>query len=391
MTNHVSKRAAVAGRAGRALAVAVLLILGWQLGSPARAGVRIKDITEFEGARSNQIYGLGLVVGLNGTGGKMTATQQAAVDMLQRFKVSTKILALERGDSVFKSTNISLVMITSELGPFSRRGSKIDVTVAAIDDATSLLGGQLLPTPLRGADGVDYAVAQGTVNVPGFSFGVPNGSQGPIASAQKNHPTVGRIAAGAIVEREARGRIVCDGQVRLLLREPDFLMSRRIAAVINGRYPGTAFALDPGSVQVFVPAELCTNVVCFAAEIGMLEVEPNAPARVVYNPRTGTIVAGQHVRISAAAITHGNLAVVTNNQPIASQPAPFSRGKTAVLPRAQIGVAEQESQLRVVEDTITVGDLARALNQLGASPRDLIDILEALYQAGALHAELKSL
>jgi flagellar P-ring protein precursor FlgI len=373
--------------------VVVCLAVTWAGGTPARAGVRIKDITEFEGARSNQLVGFGLVVGLNGTGGKATLTQQVAVDMLQRFKFSTKILALERGDSVFKSASVSAVMVTAELGPFARRGSRLDVTVSALDDATSLLGGQLLMTPLRGADGVDYAVAQGTINVPGFSFSVNGGvaGGGSVASAQKNHPTVGRMAGGAIVEREARGNILCEGQVRLLLRDPDYVTARSIARVINTRYPGTAFSLDAGTVQVFVPGELCSNLVCFAGEIGLLEVEPNGPARVVYNPRTGTIVAGQHVRISAAAISHGNLAVVTSSAPIASQPAPLSRGKTVVLPRAQIGVSEQNTPLQVVEDTITVGDLAQALNRLGASPRDLIDILEALKNAGALHADLKSM
>jgi flagellar P-ring protein precursor FlgI len=356
--------------------------------SVSNAGVRIKDITDLEGARSNQLIGFGLVVGLDGTGSKNIHTQQVAVDMLQRFSVTTKILADARGDSIFKSGNISAVMLTAELGPFARRGSRMDVLVSTLDDATSLQGGTLLFTPLRGADKVDYATAQGPLSVGGYSFSASGGGQGTAATAQKNHPTVGRIAGGALVEREARGEILCNGKISLLLREPDYHTSRAIAKAINDRYPDRAIAVDAGAVRVYVPSELCSKLVSFVSEIGALEVTPDTIAKVVINERTGTIVAGHQVKISAVAVTHGNLAVVTSNEPIASQPEPFGRGKTVVLPRAQLGVVEQPGSLRVVEQTMTVGELARVLNALGAAPRDLILILQAIQKAGALHAEL---
>jgi flagellar P-ring protein precursor FlgI len=354
----------------------------------AHAGVRIKDITELEGARSNQLVGFGLVVGLDGTGGKGSFTQQVAVDMLARFNVVTKALADTKGDTVFKSGNISAVMLTADLGPFARRGSRLDVTVSALDDATSLQGGTLIMTPLRGADKVDYAVAQGPVLVGGFSFGVSGGSTGTVASAQKNHPTVGRLPGGAIVECEARGCILCNGCIRLLLREPDYTTSRAIAKAINGRFPNSAITLDAGTVQVFVPKNLWNNPVGFVSDIGALEVDPDAPARVVINERTGTIVAGEQVKIGSVALAHGNLAIVTSEETVVSQPLPFSKGKTVVVPRGQVGVTEQAGAVQVLPRSITVAELARALNALGATPRDLIVIFQMLKQAGALHAEL---
>jgi len=351
-------------------------------------GVRIKDITELEGARINQLVGFGLVVGLDGSGSKSLFTQQVAVDMLQRFRVTSKIIAGIQGDSVFKSGNISAVMVTAELGPFSRRGSRIDVIVSALDDATSLQGGTLILTPLRGADGVDYAVAQGPLSVGGFIFSSTGGGATPAAGAQKNHPTVGRIAGGATVEQEARGKILCQGQIRLMLRDPDYATAQAIAKAVNRRFPNSSFTPDAGSVQIFVSEEQQLNLVSFVSEIGVLEVQPDVPARVVINERTGTIVAGHQVKISTVAVTHGNLAILTTSQPIASQPAPFSQGKTVVLPRGQVGVSEQGGVVRVLENSVTVADLARVLNALGATPRDLIIIFQTLKQAGALHAEL---
>src|SRR5947209_1953403 len=275
--------------------------------------------------------------------------------MLQRFNITAKIVSQIQGDAVFKSGNISVVTVTAELGPFARRGSRMDVIVAALDDAASLQGGILLQTPLRGADNVIYAVAQGPLSVGGYTFTVPGGNAGggAVASAQKNHPTVGRIPGGAIIEREARGEVLCNGQIRMMLREPDYNTSRAIARAINERFPDSAVSLDAGSVQVFVPSPLCANVVCFVGDIGVLEVMPDTTAKVVINERTGTIVAGQQVKVSAVAVTHGNLAIVTNNEPIASQPAPFSKGKTVVLPRAQLGVTEQGGPVRVMEQTMT--------------------------------------
>jgi flagellar P-ring protein FlgI len=371
----------------RAFVIAILACGVW-LANAAEAAVRIKDITELEGARSNQLVGFGLVVGLDGTGGKGTFTQQVAVDMLTRFNVVTKAISDAKNDPVFKSGNISAVMVTADLGPFARRGSRLDITVSALDDATSLQGGTLIMTPLCGADKVDYAVAQGPILVGGFSFGVANGSGGSTASAQKNHPTVGRMAGGAIVEQEARGQILCNGQLRLLLREPDYATARAIALAINASFPNSAVTIDAGSVQVFVPKTQINTLVSFVSDIGMLEVTPDVPARVVINERTGTIVAGEQVKIGSVALAHGNLAIVTSNEPIASQPLPFSKGKTVVLPRGQVGVTEQAGAVQLLPRSVTVAELARALNALGATPRDLITIFQMLKQAGALHAEL---
>ncbi|MBX9678257.1 MAG: flagellar basal body P-ring protein FlgI [Gemmataceae bacterium] len=352
------------------------------------AGVRVKDLADLQGSTTNQLVGVGLVVGLDGTGGKATATQQMAVDMLQRFKISTKIIANAQGDAVFKSQNISMVMVTADLGPFHRRGGKVDVTVSALDDATSLNNGVLLRTPLKGFDGIEYLIASGPVSTGGFAFAANSGGAST-ATAQKNHPTVGRIQGGGDVVREARGEILCQGQVRLMLRDPDYATAKSIARGINERFGPIGFAIDAGTVQVVVPLHEMPNLVGFVGDIGKIEIEPESPARVVINERTGTIVAGHNVRLTPAVVTHGNLAITTTNEPIASQPAPFGRGKTVVLPRGSIGVTEQGGQVRVIDrPTMTVNDLANALNALGASPRDLIVILQALKQAGALHAEI---
>jgi flagellar P-ring protein FlgI len=367
----------------RACFLAALTLLA--IVAASNAGVRIKDITDLEGARSNQLVGFGLVVGLKGTGSKGLFTQKVAVDMLQRFDVSNNIL----GTLAFKSSNISAVMVTADLGPFARRGTKIDVVVSTLDDATSLAGGYLIQTPLRGADKVDYAVAQSPVIVNGFSFSTNGGTgDGTVASADKNHPTVGRITSGAIVEREARGKVVCNGQLRLLLREADYATSKLIAMAINVRFPSAAFSVDAGTVQVFVPADQLGDVVNFISEIGQIEVTPDVAARVVINERTGTLVAGQQVKISTVAITHGNLSIVTYNEPQVSQPNAFARGRTVVVPRGSVTVQEQNNVVRVLPETMTVGELAMALNSLGATPRDLISILTTLKQAGALHAEV---
>jgi flagellar P-ring protein precursor FlgI len=344
-------------------------------------GVRIKDVTQVAGERGNQLRGLGLVVGLDGTGGKSLATQQMAVDMLHKLNVSSKIVTEFKTDNVFKSNNIAMVIVTAELPPFARRGSTIDVTISSLD-AESLQGGTLLPTPIDGLDGESYAVAQGSLSIGGFSGG------GQAAKAQKNHLNVGRIPGGATVEREALGEIHCNGVVRLLLRSPDHATARAIARAINARFPRGASTQDPGTVHVRVPKEEMDDVTGLIGEIGLLEITPDAPARVVINERTGTIVAGEHVKISTVAISHGSLHITTAETPQVSQPAPFSRGETTVVPRTEVEVEEKGGELAVVEQSVTVADLARALNSLGVTPRDLISIFQSLKQAGALHAEL---
>lgn len=369
--------------------IGLLAILACAGSVHAQASVRIKDLTDLEGANSNHLVGVGLVVGLNGTGSKSTATAKMAVDMLQRFMFTSKFALDLKGDNQFKPGNVSMVTVTAELGPFARQGSRVEVTVSALDDATSLNNGVLIMTPLRGADLVDYVVAQGPVSVGGYSVSATGGvGTQANATATKNHPTVGRVANGPYVVREARSRLGCDGQLKFLLRDPDPATAKTIAKAINDQFPASAFPVDQGTVLVFIPNDRSLNLVSYIAELGMIEIMPEAPARVVINERTGTIVAGHQVKISTVAVTHGNLAIVTNNLPVASQPNPFARGKTVVLPRAQIGVTEQDGIMRVVEQTMTVGDLARALNALGAAPRDLIIIFQALKRLGALHAEL---
>ncbi|HWG47408.1 MAG TPA: flagellar basal body P-ring protein FlgI [Gemmataceae bacterium] len=352
------------------------------LAVPARAGARIKDITDLEGARSNQLYGFGLVVGLNGTGGSSKFTQQVAVDMMKRLCVNSKIVMQVQTDNVFQSRSVSTVMVMAEIGPFARGGSRLDVTVSILDNATSLQGGTLLFTPLKGADGVVYAVAQGPLSVGGFTFG------GAAASAQKNFVAVARIPGGAFVEHEARGEVMYKGRIHLMLKNPDYATSRSIAAVINEWAPGRALPLDAGTVEVDVPHEFRPHSVAFLSDMGNLEVITDTPARVIINERTGTVVAGENVKITTVAIAHGNLAIVTRETPQVSQPNAFSSGRSVVVPRTQVGVTEQGAYLHIAPQTVTVADLARALNALGVTPRDLISIFQAIKQAGALQAEL---
>jgi flagellar P-ring protein FlgI len=360
------------------------LILGCILAAavPVQAGARIKDITDLEGARSNQLFGFGVVVGLNGTGGNSRFTQQVAVSMLKWLCINSKIAMLQLTDNTFKSPNISAVMVTAEIGPYARIGSRIDVTVSVLDDASSLQGGTLLFTPLKGADGVVYAVGQGPLSVGGFVFG------GAAASAQKNFVSVARVPGGGMVEHEARGEVMNKGCVHLLLKNPDYATARSIAAVVNQWAHGHALPLDAGTVEVEVPCELRAHVVSFLSDMGNLEVLTDSPARVVINERTGTVVAGENVKIATVAIAHGNLAIVIRQTPQVSQPQAFSQGRTVVVPRTQLGLTEQPAQVLIAPQTVTVADLARALNALGVSPRDLISIFQAIKQAGALQAEL---
>lgn len=358
----------------------LVLLLG--LAVPAPAQVRIKDVTELAGARANQLIGFGLVTGLDGTGSRSTFTQQIAADMLQRLGVTAQIFSQLPSDPVLRSTSISAVMVIAEIGPFHRKGSKLDVTVSCLDDARSLKGGILLQTPLRGADGAVYAVGQGHLSIGGFSV------QGQAANIQVNQVNTGSISGGAIVEKEAPGQFLCDGKAQLLLRDHDFNTARLIARAINDRYPQTAVAVDGGAVTVFPPTDPRKTPVQFLAEIGLIEIRPDTPARVVINERTGTVVAGENVVITTAVVTHGNLSITTTESPFAIQPNPFGGGVTAVVPRTQVGAVEQRARTVVVPKTTTVADLARAMNALGATPRDLIAIFKGLKEAGALHAEV---
>jgi len=358
------------------------LAAGLVVAAPAPSQVRIKDITEVAGARSNQLIGFGLVVGLDQTGSRSTFTQQVAVDLLQRQGVATGIFSQLPAESVIRSTSISAVMVTAELGPFARKGSRIDVTVSTLDDARSLQGGTLLLTPLRGVDGEVYAVGQGALSIGGFSV------TAQASGVQKNHLNVGRVPNGGIVEKEAPGDVMPQGKAHLLLKEADFNTSRLIAKTINDRFPGVATPLDPGSVLLCPAPDPCRTPTQFLAEVGLLEVRPDVPARVVINERTGTLVAGEHVTISTTAVAHGNLYIGVAVNPVVSQPAPFSGGQTAVVPQTTVAAAEERRRLIVLPQSTTVAEVARALNALGVTPRDLIAIFQALKQAGALHAEL---
>lgn len=351
----------------------------------AQADVRISDITSVGGVRKNQLVGMGLVTGLNGTGGTSPVTRRFALNMLQRFGVRSDPLLRNRieTDTAQRTNNLSVVTVTADLESFAREGSRIDVSVATFDDAESLQGGQLIMTPLFGADGQVYAVASGPVSVGGFSF------SGDAARVQKNHPTMGRIPGGATVELETCSPLAFDGQVRLILATPSFETARRISMSINKEFPQSAIATDSATVDIIVPFALHSTVSDFIARVGNLRVQPDVPARVVINERTGTVVVGEHVRLSRVLITHANLAVSTVESPLVSQPAPFSEGETAVVPRTDVLVEEENNPVSIIEPTTTVGELAQALNALGVAPRDLSSIFQQLKESGALHAELE--
>jgi flagellar P-ring protein precursor FlgI len=324
------------------------------------------------------------VTGLGGTGGKTPITREFATNFLQNYGMrldAVQRLAL-RTDTTQKTDNLSVVTVIAELPPFARNGQRIDVLVSAFDDAKSLQGGTLLLTPLYGADSGVYAVAAGPLSVGGFSF------SGDAASVRLNHPTTARIANGATVECEVPFQLASEGLVRLLLRRPDFVSAQRIADQINHAFPGTALASDATRIEVLVPDSLSTDLVGFVGAIQRLPVTPDTVARVVINERTGTVVVGEHVRISRVALTHANLSVITAEAPVVSQPEPFSEGTTTVVPRTQLDVVEGRRPMQVFEDSVTVGDLAAALNALGVTPRDLSSIFQQLHASGALHAEL---
>lgn len=363
----------------RSLAVALALLVA----APGVAQVRVKDITNVAGARSNQLIGFGLVVGLDGTGSRSTFTQQVAVDMMQRLGVTTQIFSPSPAESIIRSTNISAVMVTAEIGPWVRKGGTIDVTVSSMDDARSLQGGVLLLTPLKGVDGEVYAAAQGPLSVGGFAVA------GQAAGVQKNQLNTGRIPNGAMIEKEAPGELTRNGRLQLTLKEADFNTARLIAKAINQWFPGSAEACDPGGVNVALPLDSKKTLSDLIGELGLLEVQPDTPARVVINERTGTVVAGENVTLSPVAVAHGNLFLRVSESPLVSQPNPFARGTTAVVPRTQANAVEERARLLVLPKATSVAEVARALNALGVTPRDLISIFQLLKEAGALHAELK--
>ncbi len=359
----------------------MFFLLGLSVGACVLASAgRIKDLTLIEGGRDNQLVGYGLVVGLAGDGdSNATTTLRSVANVLQRYG-----LALNPQD--IKAKNVAAVMITADLGPFLKPGARIDVTVASLGDAKSLQGGVLLQAPLLGADGRAYAVAQGPLAVGGF-LGGAGGAGG--ATVQKNHPTVGSISNGAIVEREVSAQFFHDNTLRLLLHNPDFTSAARMVASINAVYPLAASASDGATVAVRLPAEFAGREVPFIAELGVIDVTPDTLARIVINERTGTIVATSTVRVSHVAIAHGSLTISVASNLGVSQPNSFNNsGQTVVVPTTQTNVTEQKGSYIILQEEPTIERLAAALNKLGVSTRDMMAIFQTLKRAGALHAEL---
>jgi flagellar P-ring protein FlgI len=343
---------------------------------PCRAE-RIKDIADLKGVRGNPLWAYGLVIGLNGTGDDSPLSRRALTNVLRRTG-----LVLDPAD--LSSKNIASVIVTAELPPFGRAGTTIDVTVSAIGNTTSLQGGTLLTTPLVAADGQVYAVAQGSVSIGGFS------ATGESASVVKNHPTAGRLPNGATIEKEELATFLENGALSLQLRNPDFTTARNMALAVNGLHASSSSAVDAATVRVLVPPKLGRQeLTAFIDGICALDVKVDQPAVVVINERTGTIIVGEKVTISSVAISHGNLSIVTEEKDYVSQPLPFSEtGKTEKVHRTDIKATEDKSKM-VVVPRVSVSELAKALNAMGMTPRDLIAIFEALRQAGALQAQLK--
>ena len=357
-----------------------LLLLTLGALSPAPAATRLKELVAIGGVRDNQLIGYGLVVGLAGTGDRQQTifSAQSLANMLERMGLTVNPTALT-------VKNTAAVMVTATLPPFAQPGSRIDATAAAMGDAQNLQGGILLLTALRAGDGQIYAVAQGPVVTGGFSAGRSNNSQ------TVNHPTVGRVPAGGMVERPAPS-VVPVGHIQLQLHDADFTTSARIAEAVNRKFTpaGTPLAKAENSalVTVTIPPDYANHSTEFISELEKLPVDADRPARVVVNERTGTIVMGGDVRISPVAIMHGNLTLQVQTSYAVSQPGPLSQGKTEVVPQVSVGAKEEKSRNLVLKEGATIEELVRALAAIGSTPRDIIAILQNLRAAGALEAEL---
>lgn len=378
--------------------VLIVFLFGFILptsGLPAR----IKDIASIKGIRSNHLFGYGLIVGLNGSGDKSGTgfTIQGLVNMLERMGIH-----VSAGD--VKVRNVAAVMVSAKLPPFARIGKKVDVTLSSIGDAKSLLGGTLLLTSLQGVDGKVYALAQGAISIGGFSVGGAAGG-----GVTKNHPTVGRISGGATIERELVVSIMDKEELTIMLNNPDFNTASRMAAAVNTRLEESmAKAIDSGTLKLKIPERFQGNVVDLIAIIGNLEVTPDSIAKVIVNEKTGTVVIGQNVRIQKVVIAHGNLSIQIKETQEVSQPRPFAPsgagaapvqvgdgiiitpgGSTVVSPDSDVSVAEEKRRLILIQPGRTIGELVKALNAIGVTPRDLITILQALKAAGALYGQLE--
>lgn len=409
-----------------ALATAFLAGTAWAATSltPAMAQtVRIKDVANFEGVRENQLIGYGLVVGLNGTGDSLNRaifTRESLLGMLERLGVNART-----ANNEMRTKNLAAVMVTANLPAFARQGGRIDVSVSALGDATSLQGGTLLVTPLMGADGEVYTVAQGAVAISGFS------ARGAAASVTRGVPTSGRIANGGLVEREVGFELGSLNSVRLSMRNPDFTTARRVATAVNAFLGAQAAKpLDPGTIEITVPPRYQGDTVAMLTDIENLPIQPDMVAKIVIDERNGVIVMGENVRISTVAVAQGNLTIRITETPQVSQPNPFAPGATAlngipgqnsqtfgadgqltqqtnqqgqfgqlgggaqtvVVPRTQIEVDDQAGRrLAVLPSGVTLGELVSGLNALGVGPRDLITILQTIKAAGALQADIEIL
>jgi flagellar P-ring protein precursor FlgI len=345
-------------------------------------GSRIKDLAQVEGVRTNQLIGYGLVVGLDGSGDRQNTefTVQTLTNLLQAYQIRVDPTAV-------RVRNVAAVMITAEVPPYAQPGNRLDALVSSIGDAQSLSGGMLLLTPLKGPDGRVYGVAQGPVTLGGGYTALGIG-----ARLSKNHQTTGRVTAGMLLERAIPSEILTlDGEVKINVNKPDFTTAQRITDVINGsNLKVSAQPVSPGVVLVKVPLEYEANPIGFISAIESLEISPDSPARVVINERTGTVIIGKKVRIAPVAVAHAGLHITVKEDQRVSQPVPFGRGQTVVIPDTKIGVIEPEKrQLMELPGTgVDLSEVVLALNALGVTPRDLLAVFEALRQSGALQAEL---
>ena len=339
---------------------------------------RIKEMSNISGARSNQLIGYGLVIGLSGTGDKSNTifTNQSLANMLETMGIRVDPRAT-------KVNNIAAVVVTANLPPFTRIGNRIDVTVSSIGDAKSIEGGVLVATPLKGVDGTVYAVAQGPIVVGGFL------ASGQGASIQKNHPTVGRIANGAIIEREVPSEEYRDDEVMIALKSPDFTNARRMAERINEIFVGSAYAKDAGTINIRIPENMKDDPVKFLSIVENLDIRPDNQAKIVVDEKTGTVVIGENVRVATVVISHGNISIQIKEDARVSQPMPFGRGETVVTPDTQIKVQEDRGKFYLLESGVTIRELVNALNAIGIATRDVITILQTIKASGALHAELE--
>ncbi len=359
------------------IGAAILALAAGAGAADAAVSLRLKDLARIKEVRSNQLYGIGLVGGLNGTGDSEMLADQLVTNMLQRLHVTMV-------NTNVTSKNVAAVIVTAEAPPFIMEGSKFDVTVSCLGSASSLVGGVLLQTPLQGADGQVYATAQGPLLIGGFA------AAGAAASVSKNHPTVGRIPAGAILEKRIATVLRPTDDLQIVLNMPDYVTSVRAAQSICAAFPDAATPVDAAVIQVRVPQEYrsAEKLAEFIAKVEEVRVTPDAPGRVVVNERTGTIVAGENVRLSAAAISHGNLTISIKETTNTSQPNPGASGETRTEKSTQITAQEPKAGIYVMDDSATLADVARALNLLGVTPRDMVSIFQALKEAGALQCEL---